>query len=72
MDRSHIYRVVEVAGSSPDGVTEAMQAGVERAASTLRHVDWVEVISIRGHVADGKIAHFQVSMKIGFRLEDPA
>jgi dodecin len=69
MSDSDTYKIVEIAGTSPDGVTEAMQSGVARAAKTLRNVDWVEVRSIRGHVQDGAIAHFQVEMRIGFKLE---
>lgn len=70
VSESHTYKIVEVAGTSPDGVTEAMRAGVARAAETLRQVDWLEVRSIRGHVEDGQIAHFQVEMRMGFKLED--
>jgi flavin-binding protein dodecin len=65
------YRVIELTGTSGVGVTEAMQNGVARAHKTLRNLDWVEVNNIRGHVADGRIAHFQVSMKVGFRMDDP-
>lgn len=64
------YKIVEIAGTSPDSIAEAMRSGVRRASKTLRNVDWVEVVGIRGHVADGEIAHFQVEMKVGFRLED--
>ena len=64
------YRVTEIVGTSEDGVDQAIRSGVRRAAETLRHVDWVEVVEIRGHVVDGEIEHFQVGMKIGFRLED--
>lgn len=64
------YRVTEIVGTSEDGVDQAIRSGVRRAAQTLRHVDWVEVLEIRGHVVDGEIEHFQVGMKIGFRLED--
>ena len=64
------YRIIELAGTSPEGVTEAMRAGVARAAKTMRNLDWVEVQSIRGHIENDEIAHFQVEMKIGFRLED--
>jgi flavin-binding protein dodecin len=71
VSESNTYKIVEIAGTSPDGVTEAMQSGVARAAQTVRHVDWVEVRSIRGHVEDGQIAHFQVEMRIGFKLEQP-
>jgi len=65
------YRVIELTGTSGVGVTEAMQNGVARAHKTLRNLDWIEVNNIRGHVADGRIAHFQVSMKVGFRMDDP-
>lgn len=65
------YRVIELTGTSSVGVTEAMQSGVARANKTLRNLDWIEVNNIRGHVADGRIAHFQVSMKVGFRMDDP-
>jgi flavin-binding protein dodecin len=70
MTESDTYKITEIAGTSPDGVTEAMRSGVARAAQTLRNVDWIEVRSIRGHVVGGEIAHFQVEMRIGFKLED--
>jgi dodecin len=70
MPESDTYKITEIAGTSPDGVTEAMRSGVARAAQTLRNVDWIEVRSIRGHVENGEIAHFQVEMRIGFKLED--
>jgi flavin-binding protein dodecin len=70
MADSDTYKIVELAGTSPDGVTEAMRSGVRRASKTLRQVDWIEVRSIRGHVQDGEIAHFQVEMRVGFKLED--
>jgi dodecin len=69
MSADHTYKIVELAGTSPDGVTEAMRNAVARASQTLRELDWVEVTSIRGHIEDGQIAHFQVSLKVGFRLE---
>jgi flavin-binding protein dodecin len=71
MAQDDTYRIIEIAGTSPDGVTEAMRSGVARAASTLRDVDWIEVRSIRGHVEGGEIAHFQVEMRVGFKLEHP-
>jgi flavin-binding protein dodecin len=70
MSEAATYKIVEIAGTSTQSVAEAMKAGVHRASQTLRNVDWVEVTNIRGHVADGEIEHFQVEMKIGFRLED--
>jgi dodecin len=66
-----IYRIIELTGTSTEGVTEAMNNGVARASQTLRNLDWIEVAGIRGHIADGRIAHFQVSMKVGFRMDDP-
>src|SRR5271163_3250543 len=67
---NHTYRVIEIVGSSPDGVDAAIRSGLARAAQTMRGLDWFEVQSIRGHLADGAVAHFQVSMKVGFCLED--
>jgi flavin-binding protein dodecin len=67
---SRTYRVTEIVGTSPEGVDQAVRNGVERAAKTLRHVDWFEVSQVRGHVVDGAVEHFQVTMKLGFRLED--
>ena len=70
MAEDSTYKIVEIAGTSPDSVAQAMRSGVRRASKTLRNVGWVEVTQIRGHVEDGEIAHFQVEMKVGFRLED--
>jgi dodecin len=67
---SRTYRVTEIVGTSPDGIDQAIRNGVDRAAKTLRHVDWFEVSQMRGHVVDGAVEHFQVTMKLGFRLED--
>jgi flavin-binding protein dodecin len=67
---NHTYRVIEVVGTSPDGVDAAILSGLARAAQTMRGLDWFEVLSIRGDLADGAVAHFQVTMKVGFRLED--
>jgi flavin-binding protein dodecin len=67
---NHTYRVIEVVGSSPDGVDAAIRSGLARAAQTMRALDWFEVASIRGHLVDGAIGHVQVTMKVGFRLED--
>ncbi len=64
------YRVTEIVGTSTESVQQAVRNGVGRAAQTIRHLDWFEVTQIRGHVVDGDVEHFQVSMKIGFRLED--
>ncbi|HEU4467123.1 MAG TPA: dodecin [Agromyces sp.] len=66
----HVYRVTEIVGSSPESTDTAIRNAIARATSTLRHVDWFEVVSTRGVVADGDVAHFQVTLKVGFRLED--
>jgi flavin-binding protein dodecin len=64
------YRVTEIVGTSETGVDDAIRNGIARAAQTLRHLDWFEVTEIRGHLQDGEVGHFQVSMKVGFRLDD--
>ncbi|RKT16457.1 hypothetical protein BX285_0792 [Streptomyces sp. 1114.5] len=66
----HVYRVTEIVGSSTESVDAAIRNGVERAARTLRNLDWFEVSQVRGHLEDGRIKHFQVCIKVGFRLED--
>ncbi|MBB5072506.1 dodecin family protein [Saccharopolyspora sp. NFXS83] len=65
----NIYRVTEIVGSSAEGVDDAIRKGVRRAAQTLREVDWFEVTEVRGHVENGEVAHFQVGLKVGFKLE---
>ncbi|MCI4656900.1 dodecin family protein [Cryobacterium algoricola] len=67
---NHTYRVTEIVGTSPDGTDAAIRNGLERATKTLRNVDWFEVVGTRGHVVDGAIDHFQVTLKVGFRLDD--
>ena len=64
------YRVTEIVGTSETGVDDAIRNGIARAAQTLRHLDWFEVTQVRGQIKDGDVEHFQVGMKIGFRLED--
>lgn len=65
------YRVTEIVGTSPESVDTAIRNGVRRAAQTLRHLDWFEVTEVRGHLVDGEIGHFQVGLKVGFRVESP-
>jgi flavin-binding protein dodecin len=67
---NHTYRVIEIVGTSPDGVDTAIRNGLARAADTTRNLDWFEVQSIRGHLENGAIGHVQVTMKVGFRIED--
>lgn len=63
------YKVTEIVGTSTDSVQQAIRNGVSKASETLRNLDWFEVSEIRGHIEDGAVAHFQVVMKVGFRLE---
>jgi dodecin len=67
---NHTYRVIEIVGTSPDSVDAAIRNGLARAAETTRGLDWFEVQSVRGHLEDGPVAHFQVTLKVGFQLED--
>ena len=67
---SHTYKVVEIVGSSPNGTDDAIRNAIAEAGKTLRHLDWFEVVQTRGHLVDGKVGHFQVVLKVGFRLEN--
>lgn len=69
MKEDAIYRRTDIVGSSTNSVSDAVEKAVARASRTLRNVEWFEVTEIRGRVSDGKVAQYQVSMKIGFRLE---
>jgi len=64
------YRVTEIVGTSPESVDAAVRNGIRRAGQTLRHLDWFEVTEVRGQIVDGEVAHYQVGLKVGFRLED--
>ena len=64
------YRLTEIVGTSDEGVDAAIRNGIARANQTLRHLDWFEVTQIRGQIEDGEVAHYQVGLKVGFRLED--
>ncbi|KUL37226.1 dodecin family protein [Streptomyces sp. NRRL F-4489] len=66
----HVYRVTEIVGSSAEGIDPAIRNGINRACESLRQVDWFEVTEIRGHIEDGHLAHVQVGLKVGFRLEE--
>ena len=65
---AHVYKIVELVGSSPNSSDEAIRTAIERASETLTHLDWFEVVETRGHIIDGRVAHFQVTLKVGFRL----
>jgi dodecin len=66
----NVYKSVEITRSSTKGVTEAIDVAVAKSSQTLRNLDWFEVVEIRGHIEDGSVAHYQVTMKVGFRLEE--
>ena len=66
----HVYRLSEIVGSSPVSVDEAIRNAIGKASQTVRNIEWFETQQIRGHVVDGGVAHYQVTMKIGFRVED--
>lgn len=63
------YKTIDIVGSSSTGLQDAIEGAVNKASETIHNIDWFEVKEIRGHVADGSVAHFQVGMKIGFRLD---
>jgi dodecin len=71
-DRGPTYRLTEIVGTSEESIDQAIRNGVARAGETLRHVDWFEVTELRGTVSGGDVGVFQVTMKVGFRLEDRA
>jgi hypothetical protein len=66
----HIYKIVEIVGSSQTSIEDAIQQAVTRASKTLDNLGWFQVVETRGHIQDGKVQHYQVTLKIGFRLED--
>lgn len=66
---NHVYRIADIVGTSPNGIESAIDAALERADTTLRGLDWFEVTEIRGHIRDGAVAHYQVGLKLGFRLD---
>ncbi len=72
MAENRTYGVTEIVGTSTEGIQQAVRNGVDRASRTVRNLDWFEVTEIRGHVEGGAVAHFQVTMKVGFRIEEPA
>lgn len=65
----HVYKIIELAGSSPDSIEGAIQNAVAKASKSLHHLRWFEVIQARGHIADGKVSHYQVIVKVGFTID---
>jgi flavin-binding protein dodecin len=66
----HVYKIIELTGSSPKGIEDAIKNAVAKAAQSIRNMRWMEVIDTRGHLDNGKIAHWQVTIKVGFTLEE--
>ena len=66
---NHVYKMIELTGSSPNGVEHAVETAIARAAKTVRNMRWFEVTDTRGHIENGKIAHWQVTLKVGFTLD---
>jgi flavin-binding protein dodecin len=66
---SHVYKTLELTGSSPISIEEAVQTAITKAHETVRNIQWFTVVETRGHVVEGKVAHWQVSVKLGFTLE---
>ena len=69
--KNHVYKILEIVGSSQTSIEDAIGTAVELAGKTVRNMDWFEVVETRGHIKDGKIGHYQVTLKIGFALEAP-
>jgi flavin-binding protein dodecin len=68
---NHVYRVTEIVGSSHEGVDDAIRNAIARASRTLRNLDWFEITQVRGQIENGSVEHYQVGLKVGFRLEEP-
>jgi len=67
---NHVYKTIELTGSSPKGVEDAIERAITKAAESVRNLRWFKVTDTRGHIEDGKIVHWQVTLKIGFTLDD--
>ena len=66
---AHTYKLIELVGTSSTSSDDAIRNAIQKAAATVKHIDWFQVVETRGHVADGNVAHFQVTLKVGFRIE---
>ena len=66
----HVYRVIELVGSSTETIEDAIDNAIERAAKTVRHLDWFEITETRGQIVNDEVAYYQVKLKVGFRVED--
>jgi flavin-binding protein dodecin len=66
---ANTYKLIELVGSSTAGTDDAIRNAIAKASASIKHIDWFQVVETRGHIADGKVAHFQVTLKVGFRIE---
>jgi dodecin len=66
----HVYKVIELVGSSPDGIEGAVQNAIAKASKSLHHLRWFEVVETRGHIEGGKVSHYQVILKVGFTIDE--
>lgn len=66
----HTYKIIDLVGSSAIGTDDAIKNAIAKAALTVKHMDWFKVVETRGHIVDGKVAHYQVTIKVGFRIDD--
>lgn len=66
---NHVYKTLELTGSSTSGIEDAVNTAIDKASETVRNMQWFEVVETRGHIQDGKVAHWQVTLKVGFTLE---
>jgi flavin-binding protein dodecin len=67
---AHTYKLIELVGTSPTSTDEAIRNAIEKAAATVKHIDWYQVIESRGHVENDRVSHYQVALKVGFRIVD--
>ncbi|WP_159350935.1 dodecin [Roseomonas harenae] len=66
----HVYKLIELVGTSGESVSDAIENAIARASATVRNIRWFEVVQVRGEVAEGKVAHYQVTLKVGFTLDE--
>lgn len=66
----HTYKIIDLVGSSTIGTDDAIKNAIAKASLTVKHMNWFNVVETRGHIVDGKVAHYQVTIKVGFKIED--
>jgi dodecin len=68
--QDHVYKIIQLAGSSEKSIEDAVQVAIQRASKTLKNLRWFEIVETRGHIENGRVAHYQVALKVGFTLEE--